>query len=142
MALKIGKGASAPPFLVMDVISAANARQAALPPVRRMSSAWRSASPAPVRPPARSPPPRPPCGPAIRWATPRHSVCARCAIGSPPMPADWYGLDLPIERIAVTVGASGAFPLAFLAAFDPGDRIAMAAPFYPALRQHPDRARA
>jgi len=31
----------------------------------------------------------------------------------------------------VTVGASGAFPLAFLAAFDAGDRVAMAAPFYP-----------
>ncbi|HNH35274.1 MAG TPA: aminotransferase class I/II-fold pyridoxal phosphate-dependent enzyme, partial [Rhodocyclaceae bacterium] len=28
-------------------------------------------------------------------------------------------------------GASGAFPLAFLAAFDPGDRVAMATPFYP-----------
>jgi aspartate/methionine/tyrosine aminotransferase len=45
--------------------------------------------------------------------------------------ANWYDLDLPIERIAVTVGASGAFPLAFLAAFDRGDRIALAAPFYP-----------
>jgi aspartate/methionine/tyrosine aminotransferase len=33
--------------------------------------------------------------------------------------------------VAVTVGASGAFPLAFLAAFDPGDAVAMAAPFYP-----------
>jgi aspartate/methionine/tyrosine aminotransferase len=44
---------------------------------------------------------------------------------------NWYGIEPPIERIAVTVGASGAFPLAFLAAFDPGDRIAMAAPFYP-----------
>jgi aspartate/methionine/tyrosine aminotransferase len=44
---------------------------------------------------------------------------------------DWYGLDVPVSRIAVTVGASGAFPLAFLAAFDPGDRIALAAPFYP-----------
>ena len=29
------------------------------------------------------------------------------------------------------MGASGAFPLAFLAAFDPGDRVALAAPFYP-----------
>ena len=47
------------------------------------------------------------------------------------MRCDWYGLDLPIERIAVTVGASGAFPLVFLAAFDAGDRIAMTAPFYP-----------
>ena len=44
---------------------------------------------------------------------------------------DWYSLDVPVERIAVTVGASGAFPLAFLAAFDPGDRVAMVAPFYP-----------
>jgi aspartate/methionine/tyrosine aminotransferase len=43
----------------------------------------------------------------------------------------WYGVDVPAARIAVTVGASGAFPLAFLAAFDPGDRIAMATPFYP-----------
>ena len=31
MALKIGKGALAPPFLVMDIIAAANARQALLP---------------------------------------------------------------------------------------------------------------
>ena len=38
---------------------------------------------------------------------------------------------MPPARVAVTVGASGAFPLAFLAAFDPGDSVAMAAPFYP-----------
>jgi aspartate/methionine/tyrosine aminotransferase len=44
---------------------------------------------------------------------------------------DHYGLVVPARRIAVTMGASGAFPLAFLAAFDPGDAIAMAAPFYP-----------
>jgi len=31
MPLKIGRGASAPPFIVMDVIAAANARQATLP---------------------------------------------------------------------------------------------------------------
>jgi len=42
-----------------------------------------------------------------------------------------YGLAVDPARIAVTVGASGAFPLAFLAAFDRGDRVAMAAPFYP-----------
>ncbi|WP_376087335.1 pyridoxal phosphate-dependent aminotransferase [Roseomonas sp. CCTCC AB2023176] len=42
-----------------------------------------------------------------------------------------YGHAIPAERVAVTVGASGAFPLAFLAAFDPGDRVAMAAPYYP-----------
>ena len=32
MPLKIGRGAGAPPFMVMDVIAAANARAAALPP--------------------------------------------------------------------------------------------------------------
>jgi aspartate/methionine/tyrosine aminotransferase len=45
--------------------------------------------------------------------------------------AERYGARVPAERVAVTVGASGAFPLAFLAAFDPGDRVAMAAPYYP-----------
>ncbi|EGO96603.1 pyridoxal phosphate-dependent aminotransferase, partial [Acidiphilium sp. PM] len=45
--------------------------------------------------------------------------------------ADWYGLDLPAARVAVTAGASGGFPLAFLAAFEPGDTIALAAPCYP-----------
>ena len=32
MTLKVGSGASVPPFIVMDVVIAANARQAALPP--------------------------------------------------------------------------------------------------------------
>ncbi len=45
-----------------------------------------------------------------------------------------HGLDLPIERIALTVGSSGAFILGFLAAFDAGDRVALASPGYPAYR--------
>ncbi|MDD2704698.1 MAG: aminotransferase class I/II-fold pyridoxal phosphate-dependent enzyme [Acidocella sp.] len=44
---------------------------------------------------------------------------------------DWYGVEVPPARIAVTFGASGAFPLAYLAAFDVGDSIALAAPYYP-----------
>lgn len=44
---------------------------------------------------------------------------------------NWYKLPLAPTRIAVTFGASGAFPLAFLAAFNPGDTIALAAPYYP-----------
>lgn len=43
-----------------------------------------------------------------------------------------YGLDVPIERIAVTTGSSGGFILAFLASFDPGERVALAVPGYPA----------
>ncbi len=43
-----------------------------------------------------------------------------------------YGLDVPIERIAITTGSSGGFILSFLASFDPGDRVALAVPGYPA----------
>ena len=131
MALKIGRGAAAPPFLVMDVIAAANARQAALPAgaghVIRMevgqpgTGAPRGALEAAAA--------------ALRGGDPlgyteafgRASLRARIAAHY----QDWYGLAVPAARIAVTVGASGAFPLVFLAAFDPGDRIALAAPYYP-----------
>ena len=47
---------------------------------------------------------------------------------------DAHGVEVPLERIAVTTGSSAGFNLAFLAAFDPGDRIALAAPGYPAYR--------
>lgn len=47
---------------------------------------------------------------------------------------DWYGVDIDPSRIAVTTGSSGAFQLVFLAAFDPGDRVALASPGYPAYR--------
>ena len=41
--------------------------------------------------------------------------------------------SIPAE-IVVTTGSSAAFQLAFLAAFEPGDRVALAAPGYPAYR--------
>jgi aspartate/methionine/tyrosine aminotransferase len=47
---------------------------------------------------------------------------------------DFYACDLDAERIAVTTGSSGGFLLAFLAAFDPGDRVALASPGYPCYR--------
>ncbi|MDX1402478.1 MAG: pyridoxal phosphate-dependent aminotransferase [Kiloniellales bacterium] len=45
-----------------------------------------------------------------------------------------YGLTIDPARIMVTTGSSGGFLLSFLGAFDAGDRIAMAAPGYPAYR--------
>ena len=45
-----------------------------------------------------------------------------------------HGIDVSPERIAVTTGSSAGFNLGFLAAFDAGDRIALAAPGYPAYR--------
>ncbi|EFH13030.1 pyridoxal phosphate-dependent aminotransferase [Teichococcus cervicalis] len=129
--LKAGRGAEAPPFLVMDVIAAANARASALPPgapgILRMevgqpsTGAPRGAAEAAIR--------------ALQAGAPMgyteafglRSLRERISRHY----ADKYGAAIAPGRIAVTVGASGAFPLAFLAAFDPGDRIAMAAPFYP-----------
>lgn len=46
----------------------------------------------------------------------------------------WYGLDVPARNVAVTTGSSGAFMLAFLSAFNAGDRVALARPGYPAYK--------
>ena len=45
-----------------------------------------------------------------------------------------YGVAVPPERVVVTTGSSGGFILAFLACFEPGDRVAITAPGYPAYR--------
>lgn len=144
MALKTGRGAEAPPFLVMDVITAANARQAALPP----------GAPGVIRMEVGQPgtgAPRGAAEAAIAALRAGASLGYTEAFGLPSLRARIarhvaarYGVAVAPARIAVTVGASGAFPLAFLAAFDAGDRVAMAAPFYPpyaniltALGMHP-----
>lgn len=46
----------------------------------------------------------------------------------------WYGVTVDPSRVAVTTGSSGAFQLVFLTAFDPGDRVALVSPGYPAYR--------
>jgi len=131
MTIKVGRGASAPPFIVMDVIAAANARAAASPP----------SAPGVIRMEVGQPGSGAPAGAveavmeALRSddalgyteALGRRSLRQRIARHY----QDWYRADISVGRVAVTLGASGAFPLAFLAAFDPGDRIALSAPFYP-----------
>jgi len=47
---------------------------------------------------------------------------------------DEYGARCDPARVAITTGSSGAFHLAFLAAFEAGDRVAMGVPCYPAYR--------
>jgi aspartate/methionine/tyrosine aminotransferase len=47
---------------------------------------------------------------------------------------EWHGLDVDPARIVVTTGSSAGFILAFLAAFEAGDRVAMALPGYPPYR--------
>jgi aspartate/methionine/tyrosine aminotransferase len=45
-----------------------------------------------------------------------------------------YGVAVDPTEVVVTTGSSAAFQLAFLAAFEPGDKVALAAPGYPAYR--------
>ncbi len=48
--------------------------------------------------------------------------------------AEWHGLDIDPARVVITTGSSGGFILAFLAAFEAGDRVAVALPGYPPYR--------
>ncbi len=131
MPLKVGRGANAPPFIVMDVIAAANARAAALVP----------GEPRVIRMEVGQPSTGAPAGAvaaAIAAMQEGQTLGYTEAFGIRPLReriarlyAERYGLALDPARVAVTMGASGAFPLAFLAAFDPGDRVALASPFYP-----------
>jgi aspartate/methionine/tyrosine aminotransferase len=133
MGWKVGRGAASPPFLVMDVIAAANARAA--------SGVAFADGQGVIRMEVGQPGTGAPAGAvaaalaALRSGAP---LGYTEAFGLPALReriarhyAEHYGVTVARERIAVTAGASGGFPLAFLAAFDPGDRIAMAAPFYP-----------
>ncbi|MDX2288078.1 MAG: aminotransferase class I/II-fold pyridoxal phosphate-dependent enzyme [Hyphomicrobiaceae bacterium] len=45
-----------------------------------------------------------------------------------------YGVSVAPERVVVTTGSSGGFLLAFLAAFDAGDAVALPQPGYPCYR--------
>src|SRR5262250_1876663 len=47
---------------------------------------------------------------------------------------DTYGISVDPGRVVVTTGSSGGFILAFLALFEPGDRVAIASPGYPPYR--------
>lgn len=129
MTLKVGARGRIAPFIVMDVLRAANERQAAGADVLHLEIG-QPGTPAPA---------------AVREAAKRaideQALGYTDALGLSALRrritghyADTYGVAVDPERIAVTPGSSGGFLLAFLAAFDPGDRVALAAPGYPAYR--------
>ncbi len=49
---------------------------------------------------------------------------------------DTYGIDMDISRLAVTMGGSGGFLLAFLSLFEIGDKVAVPTPGYPPYRSY------
>lgn len=129
MTLKVGSRGQIPPFIVMDVMRAAFERQQASGDVLHLEVGQPS-TPAPQGVIA-----------AAKVALDAQTLGYTDAMGIPRLRAriaehyrSWYGAEVPIERIAVTTGSSGAFVLAFLAGFDPGDRVAVAEPGYPCYR--------
>jgi aspartate/methionine/tyrosine aminotransferase len=129
VALKVAARGAIPPFIVMEVVRAAAERVAAGGDVLHLEIG-QPATPAPRGVVA-----------AAKAALDRDVLGYTEALGIPALRArlsafyrERYGVAVPAERIAVTVGSSGAFLLAFLAAFEPGDRVALTVPGYPAYR--------
>jgi aspartate/methionine/tyrosine aminotransferase len=129
MAIKTSRRGTVPPFIVMDVLAAANERAAAGNAVYHLEVGQPS-TPAPKGVIA-----------AARRALDGDRLGYTEALGIPALRQrialhyrEWYGIALDPARVVVTTGSSGAFLLAFLAAFDAGDRVALAAPGYPAYR--------
>lgn len=129
MALKVARRSGIAPFIVMEVMRAAAERAAAGGDVLHLE----------VGQPG-TPAPRGVIEAAHR-ALDGDGLGYTLALGIDPLReaisrhyATAYGTDVPARRVVVTTGSSGGFLLAFLAAFDPGDRVAIAEPGYPCYR--------
>ena len=127
--LTVARRAAIPPFHVMDVWAAAGERRRTHGDLVNLS-AGQPSTPAPVavRAAAAAALAGDVLGYTVALGVPelRAAIAGHCARG--------YGLDVPPEQVVVTTGSSGGFLLAFLAAFDAGDRVAMARPGYPCYR--------
>ncbi len=129
MALKIARRGLVPPFIVMDVLRAANDREAAGEEVLHLEVGQPGTpAPAPVRAAAKAALESARLGYTDAMGVP--SLRARIARNY----AELYGVELDPRRVIVTTGSSGGFLLGFLSSFEPGDRVALADPGYPAYR--------
>jgi aspartate/methionine/tyrosine aminotransferase len=127
--LEVAQRAAVPPFHVMDLLAAAAERQRTHGDLLNLVAGQPSTpAPAPVRE-------------AAKLALDEHVLGYTVALGIPELRdaiADhhrrMHGLDVSREDVVVTTGSSGGFLLAFLAAFEAGDRVAIARPGYPCYR--------
>lgn len=127
--LKASRRGAIPPFIAMEVLREANARAAAGADVLHLEIGQPStAAPRAVVE-------------AAKRALDSLQLGYTESLGLPQLREriarhyrDFYDVDVDPGRIVVTTGSSGAFLLGFLAAFDAGDRVALAAPGYPAYR--------
>src|SRR5499427_1824908 len=117
-----------PPFMVMDVMAAAARIEAVGGRVIHME-VGQPAAPAPA------------CAIAAARAALAGPLRYTESLGIPSLRAriarhyqERYGVVVDPARIIVTTGSSAGFILAFLALFEPGDRVAIAVPGYPPYR--------
>jgi aspartate/methionine/tyrosine aminotransferase len=127
--LTAARRAQIPPFHVMDVWAAAAERQRTHGDLVNLS-AGQPSTPAPTA--VREAAAAALAGDVLGYTVALGIPELRAAIAGHHSRA--YGLDVPVEQVVVTTGSSGGFLLAFLAAFDAGDRVAMARPGYPCYR--------
>ncbi|MEV6896007.1 aminotransferase class I/II-fold pyridoxal phosphate-dependent enzyme [Amycolatopsis sp. NPDC051372] len=121
--------AGVPPFHVMDVLSAAQARQRSHGDLVSLAAGQPSAAaPGAVRR-------------AAKAALDEHTLGYTEQLGIPELREAvaghyrrTYDVDVAAQDVVMTTGSSGGFLLSFLSAFDPGARVAMARPGYPAYR--------
>ncbi len=118
-----------PPFMVMDVMAAAARIEASGGHVIHMEVGQPAASAPSV------------AIAATRAALEGGRIDYTSALGIPSLRAriarhyrETYACDVDPEQIIVTTGSSGAFILAFLSMFEPGDRVAVTVPGYPPYR--------
>ncbi|SEM85412.1 Aspartate/methionine/tyrosine aminotransferase [Pseudorhodobacter antarcticus] len=118
------------PFIVMDVMEAARAHEAAGRSIIHME----------VGQPGTGAP-QAACD-AVAVAMGQGALGYTVALGLPELRAGiaalyqrWYGVDLDPARVIVTSGSSAAFLLAFTALFEAGDRVGLGEPGYPSYRQ-------
>jgi aspartate/methionine/tyrosine aminotransferase len=129
MSFKAARRGAIAPFIVMDVMRAAAAREAEGAGVIHLEVGQPSGqAPAKVLDAAARAVRSEPLGYTL--ALGRDSLRERIAQHY----RRAYGVSVAPERVCVTTGSSAGFLLAFLAAFEPGDRVAVAAPGYPAYR--------
>ena len=127
--LRVATRANVPPFHVMDLLAAANRRQRTHGDLCNLVAGQPSTgAPRAVREEAKRLLDSGPLGytEATGILPLREEIAAHCR--------RTHGIGVGAEDVVVTTGSSGGFLLAFLAAFEVGDRVVMARPGYPCYR--------
>jgi aspartate/methionine/tyrosine aminotransferase len=127
--MQVAQRANVPPFHVMDLLAAAQRRQLSHGDlVNFVAGQPSTGAPRAVRAEAKRLLDEEVLGYTVATGVPglREAVAAHHRRAS--------GIDVGIDDVVITTGSSGGFLLAFLAAFEAGDRVVMARPGYACYR--------